>query len=137
MSYPRAFISFDFDNNKREKDLFIGQSKCAKTPFDIEDWSSKEHLPQLQWEKLISNKIAKCNMVIVLVGRQTASALGVTKEISFALSSNGPIFGIYVDGANAFSSLPEGLQKNRIITWNWEFISSAIEHVMKEGKNAI
>ena len=40
-----------------------------------------------------------------------------------------------VDGANAFSSLPEGLQKNRIITWNWEFISSAIEHVMKEGKN--
>lgn len=54
-------------------------------------------------------------MVIVLVGRQTASALGVTKEISFALSSNVPIFGIYVDGANAFSSLPEGLQKIELL----------------------
>lgn len=50
MSYPRAFISFDFDNNKTEKDLFVGQIKCSKTPFDIEYWSSKENLPQSQWE---------------------------------------------------------------------------------------
>ncbi|XAG09805.1 hypothetical protein NM432_19460 (plasmid) [Vibrio metschnikovii] len=65
MADPRAFISFDFDHNVTEKNLFIGQSKNSKTPFSIEDWSSKSSLPQAQWEALIKDKIGKCNMVIV------------------------------------------------------------------------
>ena len=40
MANPRAFISFDFDHNESEKNLFIGQSKNSNTPFSIEDWSS-------------------------------------------------------------------------------------------------
>mgnify|MGYP003396036294 FL=1 len=50
MSHPRVFISFDFDHNETEKYLFAGQAKNSKTPFNIEDWSSKSHLPQSQWE---------------------------------------------------------------------------------------
>ena len=56
MANPRAFISFDFDNNETEKKLFAGQAKNSKTPFNIEDWSSKSSLPQSQWEKLIEKK---------------------------------------------------------------------------------
>jgi len=137
MSFPRAFISFDFDNNKTEKDLFSGQAKCSKTPFDIEDWSSKRHLPQTQWERLVAEKIKKCNMLIVLVGKKTSKAVGVEKEISFANSSNVPVFGIYVDEANTLTPLPSGLQRNRTISWNWYSISSAVQQVMKEGKNSI
>lgn len=59
MSNPRAFVSFDFDNNESHKHLFIGQSKHSKTPFNIEDWSSKSALPQSQWEALIEAKIKK------------------------------------------------------------------------------
>ena len=39
MADPRAFISFDFDNNSTERVLFVGQTKNSKTPFKIEDWS--------------------------------------------------------------------------------------------------
>ncbi|CSA62602.1 Uncharacterised protein [Vibrio cholerae] len=53
MANPRAFISFDFDHNVTQKNLFVGQSKNSKTPFAIEDWSSKSSLPQSQWEALI------------------------------------------------------------------------------------
>ncbi len=135
MADPRAFISFDFDHNKHDKDLFVGQSKNSKTPFNIEDWSSKSSLPQNKWEKLIEEKINKCNMVIVLVGRSMTSAKGVEKEISFAKSNNVPIFGVYVDNANKYSSLPTGLQRNRTIKWNWESIANAVDQCMKEGKN--
>jgi hypothetical protein len=135
MANPRAFISFDFDNNKTEKDLFAGQAKHSRTPFNIEDWSSKTHLPQREWERIINEKVNKCNMLIVLVGKKTYSATGVEKEISFAKENNVPVFGVYVDGANSSTYLPDGLQRNRIITWEWKTIADAVDQCMKEGKN--
>lgn len=135
MADPRAFISFDFDNNSGEKLYFVGQSKNSKTPFNIEDWSSKTHLPQNEWEKLIKEKINKCNMLIVLVGKYMSSATGVVKEISFAKEHNIPVFGVYVGGAVNSSILPTGLQRNRTISWNWVNIANAIDQCMNEGKN--
>lgn len=135
MADPRAFISFDFDSNKTEKDFFAGQAKNSRTPFNIEDWSSKTHLPQKEWEKSINEKINKCNMLIVLVGKKTYTATGVEKEISFAKTNSVPVFGVYVGGANTATDLPNGLQRNRTISWDWEEIADAIDQCMKEGKN--
>jgi hypothetical protein len=135
MADPRGFISFDIDHNEDEKILFVGQAINKKTPFSFEDWSSKSSLPQSQWEKIIKDKINKCNFVVVLVGKNMASATGVVKEINFAKGSDVPIFGVYVGGANTTSNLPDGLQRNRTIDWDWDKIASAIAQVMKEGKN--
>lgn len=135
MANPRVFISFDFDNNSTEKMLFLGQAKNSRTPFDIEDWSSKSSLPQSQWEKLVSDKINMCNILIVLVGKSMSSAIGVAKEISFAKSQNVPVFGVYVGGANSSSTLPAGLSSGRVTTWGWDKIASAINICMGEGKN--
>ena len=135
MANPRAFISFDFDHNETEKNLFVGQSKNSKSPFSIEDWSSKSSLPQSQWEELIENKINKCNMLIVLSGRTMASATGVSKEITMAKNQDVPVFGVYVDGANTSSNLLSGLARNRTISWNWDSIANAIDQMMTEGKN--
>lgn len=135
MANPRAFISFDFDNNKNERDFFVGQAINSKTPFNIEDWSSKETLPQKEWEALIKAKINKCHLVIVLVGKKTSTALGVVKEISFAETNEIPFFGIYVGGADTSTTLPIGLARNRTIPWNWDKIADAITQCMNEGKN--
>lgn len=135
MAYPRAFISFDFDNNSGEKLYFAGQAKNSRTPFNIEDWSSKTELPQREWEQLIERKVNRCNLLIVLVGKRTATASGVIKEISFAHNQNIPVFGVYVGGADSSTSLPYGLQRDRTIIWSWESIASAIDQCMTEGKN--
>lgn len=135
MADPRAFISFDYDNNKTEKDLFTGQAKNSRSPFNIEDWSSKTHLPQREWEKLINDKINKCNLLVVLVGKKTYTATGVEKEISFAKANDVPVFGVYVGGANTTTDLPAGLQRNRTISWDWDKIADAIDQCMTEGKN--
>ncbi|MBU1386909.1 MAG: TIR domain-containing protein [Proteobacteria bacterium] len=135
MADPRAFISFDFDHDETEKNLFVGQSKSSKTPFSIEDWSSKSSLPQSQWEALIKGKINKCNLLIVLSGQKMASATGVSKEITMAKDQDVPVFGVYVDGANSSSNLPKGLARNRTISWNWNNIANAIDQMMSEGKN--
>ena len=135
MANPRAFISFDFDNDSDSKLLFAGQAKNSRTPFSIEDWSSKTSLPQKQWEALIEEKVNKCNLLIVIVGKKTYTATGVVKEITFAKKQNVPVFGVYVNGAGTSTSLPEGLPRNRTIDWNWDKIANAIDQCMKEGKN--
>src|SRR5258706_5716876 len=135
MANPRAFISFDFDHNKTEKDLFAGQAKNSRTYFNIEDWSSKRHLPQREWEELINEKINKCNMLIVLVGKKPSTASGVEKEISFAKDNDVPVFGVYVDGADTSTSLPDGLRRSRTVEWDWEEIADWVDQCMKEGKN--
>jgi len=135
MAEPRAFISFDVDHDSDQKVLFAGQAWHSKTPFSHEDWSSKSALPQSQWEAIIKDKINKTHFLIVLAGRHMSTATGVVKEIEMARSQNVPVFGVYVDGANASSPLPTGLARNRVITWTWEGIAAAVSQMMGEGKN--
>ena len=135
MAHPRAFISFDFDHNETEKMLFVWQAKNSKTPFDIQDWSSKSALPQDQWKSSIKTKIGQTNMVIVLVGKYMATASGVAQEIKMAAELNVPVFGVYVGGADTSSNLPAGLARNRVISWSWPNIAAAISQMMGEGKN--
>jgi hypothetical protein len=135
MADPRAFISFDFDNNSGEKLYFAGQIKNPRTPFNASDWSSKRHLPEKEWEDLIDSKINVCNVLIVLVGKQTYNATGVKKEIGFAKKNNVPIIGVYVGGADSSTALPEGLARSRVIIWGWDEIKLAIDQAMREGKN--
>lgn len=137
MADPRAFISFDFDHDETSRMLFVGQAKNSKTPFAIQDWSSKSALAQAEWEKVISAKIGKCNMVIVLVGKTMASASGVAKELAMAKLQDVPAFGIYVDGAGTSSNLPAGLPRNRTIAWKWDDVAAAITQMMGEGKNKV
>lgn len=135
MADPRAFISFDFDHNEDSRVLFVGQAKNSKTPFSIQDWSSKSALAESKWEETIGAKIAKCNMVVVLVGKTMASATGVAKEIKMAKDKDVPVFGVYVDGAGTSSNLPTDLARNRTITWTWDGVAAAITQMMGEGKN--
>jgi len=132
---PRAFISFDFENEETQRMLFVGQSKNSSTPFTIEDWSSKAVLPQSQWEAKIRDKIGRCHLMIALVGRHMGTATGVTKEIAFANELDVPFFGVYVDGAGTSTTLPPGLARNRTIAWTWPGIARAIDQMVAEGKN--
>lgn len=137
MAEPRAFVSFDFDHNQIQRTLFAGQARSdSPTPFTVEDWSSKTPLPQAQWERLIAQKINATHMCIVLVGQTTSAATGVVKEIAMAKAHNVPIFGVYVDGADANTALPVGLARNRVIGWKWSNIAAAVLQMMGEGKNA-
>lgn len=136
MADPRAFVSFDFDHDDEQRIMFCGQGKKdSPTPFVVQDWSSKTALPQKTWEQTIREKIGRCNMVIVLVGRHMGSATGVSKEIAMAKALEVPLFGVYVDGAGAHSTLPRGLAQTRVTNWKWPNIAAWIKKVMGEGKN--
>lgn len=137
MPDPRAFVSFDFDHDEASRNLFAGQARTdSPTPFVVRDWSSRVALPQATWEAVVRRRIAATNMCIVLVGRFVSRAVGVAKEIAMATEHDVPVFGVYVDGANAGSPLPRGLARGRTIPWRWAEIAAWVDSAMTEGKNA-
>jgi hypothetical protein len=137
MAEPRAFLSFDFDNDASAKILFAGQAKTdSPTTFNCEDWSSKTALPQAEWEALIKKKIGNCHMLIVLVGKNMATATGVAKEIQMAKDLDVPVFGVYVNGGGTSSTLPAGLPRNSVVAWKWDDIDKMIKQSKNLGKNA-
>ena len=118
MADPRAFISFDFDNDARQKDLLVGQSKHPDTDFEFADWSSKEHLTG-DWKAKIKAKLAYVDVVCVLCGRNMATATGVAQEVTIVQELGKPYFFLaaYPEGC----SIPSTARaSDKLYTWTWE-----------------
>lgn len=112
----RAFISFDYDNDARLKDLLIGQSKHSDSPFVIHDWSLKE--PSGDWKARARRQIRASGLVIVLCGRHMASATGVAVELSIAQEEGVSYFLLagYDDSTKPTTAKPG----DQLYKWTWD-----------------
>lgn len=81
---PRVFVSFDFDNDQQLKHLLVGQTKRSDLPFSVIDGSLQEAAPEPRWKEAARKEIQHCDLVVVLVGRQTYRARGVLAEVAMA-----------------------------------------------------
>jgi len=88
MSRSKVFISFDYDNDVDLKNLLVGQAKNDASPFDIEDWSVKEHLTG-NWKERVRSKMRRVDQVVVICGEGTNTATGVSAEIKIAQEEGG------------------------------------------------
>ncbi len=119
----RVFVSFDYDNDIRMKNLFVGQARHQRTPFEIVDSSLLEAAPEAMWEYYASQAISESDLVVVLLGKQTHRAKGVLKEVRMAKQHGVPIVQIASrQNWNARTIAGAG----RRYLWIW----SELEHVL-------
>ena len=83
-SRRNVFVSFDYDNDARLKDAFIGQSEYPNSPFNVADYSMKEAAAQSKWKNEAEKRIGLCSVVAVICGQHTDKAAGVSEEIRIA-----------------------------------------------------
>ncbi len=117
MAKKKAFISFDFDNDKTLKEFIIGQARLADSPFEVVDTSLKEAAPMKTWEDKARAAIKRSDIVVVMVGPSTYKAPGVLKEVQMARDEEIPIVQVigYKDGN--YTAVPNA---GRLYAWNWE-----------------
>lgn len=125
MAKTRVFISFDYDNDARQKDLLVGQSKHPDTDFEFADWSSKEHLSG-DWKAKIKNKLAYVDVICVLCGKNMATASGVAHEVSIAQEIGKPYFllAAYPDDC---SKPTTARATDKIYKWTWDNLKTLIK----------
>jgi DNA-binding CsgD family transcriptional regulator len=70
MAKTRVFTSFDFDHDEDLRNLLVGQAKNPDSPFELADWSVKEHMTG-DWKAKVRERIRKVDQVIVICGEHT------------------------------------------------------------------
>ena len=94
MTNPRIFTSFAIED-KTVKELFIGQAKNKRVPYEFVDMSVKEPWDN-SWKTNCRAKIKSCAGVIVLISKNLKKADGAKWEIECAKEEKIPIIGVYM-----------------------------------------
>lgn len=127
-SKKRAFISFDYDHDLDLKTMLVGQAKHDDTPFDIADFSIKEHQTG-DWKEKARTRIKGCDVVIVMCGEYTHTAKGVAIELEIAQEeeSNGVRYFLLWGRNGKTCTKPTSAKSgDKIYEWTWDNLKNLI-----------
>ena len=119
MAKKRTFISFDYDNDSDLKNLLVGQARNSDSPFEIIDMSIKEAIDS-NWKVKARTRIKGCDVVVVICGKNTNTATGVSAELKIAQEEGISYFLLY--GRNSEICVKPIGAKNtdKMYKWTWE-----------------
>jgi hypothetical protein len=121
----RTFISFDYDHDSDLKIMLVGQAKHPDTPFEIADWSVKEHLTG-DWKEKVRRRLRNVDVVAVVCGARTNTATGVSAELEIAREEGVPYFLLRGRSAEACSRPRSALPSDKIYDWTWPNLKKLI-----------
>lgn len=119
----RIFTSFAIED-KTTRDLFVGQARNEKVPYELVDMSVKEPWSD-SWKTRCRTKIKGCHGVIVLISKHLKSADGAIWEIKCAKEEGIPILGVYMKGCGILDT-PSELNGIKKVTWTWANIGEFV-----------
>lgn len=120
----RVFISFDYDNDAFLKEALVGQSKLPDSPFFIADWSIKVASPT--WKEEARQRIRASEIVIVICGAHTDTAVGVAIELTIAQEERKAYF--LLNGyTNSTGKKPTSAKAgDQIYRWTWDNLKTLV-----------
>lgn len=119
MAKTRTFISFDYDHDSDLKILLVGQSKLSDTPFEITDLSVKEPMTG-DWREKVRTRIKGVDVVCVICGEYTDTAVGVSVELTIAQEEKKPYFLLHGRANKTCVKPKSALSSDKIYNWTWE-----------------
>jgi hypothetical protein len=127
MAYPpRAFVSFDYDNDSSLRDLLIGQSKHPDTNFGLHDWSVKEPFAPGNWKQRVREKIRASDLVIVICGTKTHTATGVDAEVKITQEEGRPYFLLAGYSDKVCTKPLSAKSTDKVYTWTWDNLKKLV-----------
>jgi hypothetical protein len=122
----KVFISFDFDHDEDLRNLLVGQSRHPSTPFEIQDWSVKE--PMIgNWRDKVRQRIRRIDLAIVICGRYTHTASGVSAELAIVREEGKPYF-LLAGRSGAACTKPASAQPwDKVYNWTWDNLRALID----------
>ena len=125
MKKKRVFISFDYDNDSDIKGSLVGQAKNPDSPFEIVDMSIKEAISS-NWKDNARRRIKECDCVIVLCGKHTASAKGVSAELTITQEEKIPYFLLWGRPNDAVQKPTTAKREDKVYKWTWDNLKSLL-----------
>lgn len=118
MAKTRTFVSFDYDNDSDLKVLLVGQAALKDSPFEIADWSIKEHIDD-DWKKKARTRIKGMDVVVIMCGEKTHTATGVAAELKIAQEEGVNYFLLEGRSAKTCTKPTTARTTDKIYEWTW------------------
>ena len=118
MAKTRVFTSFDFDHDEDLRNLLVGQAKNPDSPFELSDWSVKEHMTG-DWKAKVRERIRKVDQVIVICGEHTDTATGVSAELLIVQEEKKPYFLLYGRSSKTCVKPKSAKDSDKMYKWTW------------------
>lgn len=130
---PRAFISFAVED-ARIRDLFVGQARHKKVPWNFEDASLHEPFSE-KWKTQARERINRCDVVIQLIGENTHRAEGAIWEVECARQENVSTFGVWIskDGPH---KRPRCFGTDDVIPWTWGGVQTRLDKALETRRGS-
>lgn len=114
----RVFISFDYDHDSDLKTLLVGQARNSDSPFEIIDMSIKEAISS-NWKDNAKRRIKGCDVVIVICGHETNTAIGVSAELKIAQEEGVDYFLLKGRASGRCIKPTAARNSDKIYDWTW------------------
>ena len=124
MTLLKIFVGFEFDKDGDLKNNFFAQAK-DNTPHRVQNFSLNETYPDKDWKVRATSAIAKCDLVIVLVGQDTHNSPGVRTQVDIARRLRRPIFQV-IPQRRPYTGLTYVSDR---IRWKWARINRKIDEM--------
>ena len=119
MTKKKVFISFDYDHDETLKNFLVGQAKLEDSPFELADWSIKEHIDE-NWKAKARARINAVDIVAVICGEHTDRATGVSAELSITQELKTDYFLLKGYKDKSCVKPKNATATDKIYTWTWE-----------------
>ena len=126
MAAKRVFISFDYDHDEMLKVFLVSQSRLPDSPFELADWSIKEHIDG-DWKAKATARIRSVDVVAVICGEHTDTAAGVSAELRIARAEGKPYFLLKGYRERACVLPRAATDDDRLYRWSWPNLKRLIE----------
>lgn len=125
MAKKRTFISFDYDHDLDLKNLLVGQAKNEDSPFEIIDLSIKEVISE-DWKTNARTRIKGCDVVVVICGKYTDTATGVSAELTIAQEESVKYFLLKGRADQACAKPKSAKSGDKMYNWTWDNLKALI-----------
>ena len=122
----RIFTSFAIED-VRIRDLFVGQARHERVPYELVDMSVKEPWSS-EWKTRCRTKIKGCDGVVVLISKHLKNADGAIWEINCAKEEDIPILGVYMADCDILDA-PNEMNGIKKMTWTWANIADFVNRI--------
>lgn len=121
----RVFTAFDYDHDESLRNLLVGQSKHADSPFEMHDWSVKVPFTG-DWKSKVRTRIRSVDQIIVICGEHTHAATGVAAELTIAQEEKKPYFLLWGYSGRTCSKPTSARYTDQIYKWTWDNLKTLI-----------
>lgn len=115
MARTKIFVSFEYETGHGLKEDLIAQARQSDSPFSVTDFSLQEREPESDWLDKARQAIARCDVFVTLLSKDTHTAPGVLEEIKIARRLRKPQFQLRAQGHKWRAMRGAG----KLVVWTW------------------